>query len=1286
MKKIISLIILVSMLLSQAQVFAVYRYKPIKKKYEIKVDFGEKLTKQEEEGYQPLVGNNWQKFQQAVAELPEEIPVLDRFEVKGETCFYVSPDGSDSNDGSIEKPFRTIQRAVDVVGRESSKVKQTGVVIYVRQGEYILEEPISIEKQNCDMVDNAGLFITAYNNEKVTITTASCFRGSDMQLVKEENTSADIIGRMAPGMLGHMYYIDYDKIGIEKLTGFGNGVAASIPALYKNSDKLTLARYPNVGTDYVEKVIVPGQWDGDRVTWVPEDKKIFSWKGTSTISAEGQMNISWFQFRGVLDIDKIAQTLSSNGFISNNIGISTKLRNNTKVRSHLFYMNIFEELDMENEWCGDDEAKRIYYYPLNDELNDEDMFSINTRTVDYMINVSNAANVVFNGIEFSNGLSAVHVSNSKNVILQDCSFYKFSNNAIRFSNCKKSGSLGCVIEDVRSGVSIESSESNLPELVPHRNFIQDTYINKVTGACTNITGHGNIVSHNLFENFYGDGINMSNWGNENIYEYNEMRSGVLQGNEGQNIYFGGAVAMISNHARYNYIHDNQPPGEAQTSAGSICVDDMGEYIYFYKNISENQSTSAGSHSGDNQIFWANISIDCANACTNSANYGNQQNLLTKRVLTNDTAGELGRRYFKNGCYESDTWNTRYPDLRDRVDYYRDIQKRNDAGIYNWESDEAVFMKADTGCFYVDNISVNTKPSGPSNRGEQYLVTDIDMANVTDENIKAQNGTSYNVVSNEQWLKSIDLNTIEYFDKIGLVTKEKASHDYDDVIDVIYPRSSETLIEEEQLTIKWMERNDCNYYKTTLAYDEAMEDIAYTITSPTVGVNFELPKSEAVYYYRVEGYLSKKDVKGTPICSSPVYKVLFKSTYEPPNDGVLPYGTPVIDSKKDNVYDKSPVLNIGTSFTGKLDSKKANSGELRFAWDESYLYVFAEVNDTEVKSAGSTYIFETAPENPWKNDALELYIQEKKISLDAFGTKYYTHNDNFSDRILNSLPFSTAFTKKGKIIGWGTDYDKDKIPQGYIVPNADGYIVEMALPLSKVVDQIKNDVLIDFRIQNNDIQEWVSAEGAKVAYSYSDYLVLKLGGGPDIVDAMTKFVDLNKRMWYKDSINYLFAQRYVNGVGEDIFAPDLPISRAMFISILGRFSGDVDITKNADVWYNPYLKWALTNEFFAGTVIGEANINENITREEMAVIISNVAEYIGFELGTGSSYQFKDVDEISESAVKQVNLLNAVGIVEGFEDGTFRPKQNATRAEACKILYTFINLVETGDVFLSLNEY
>ena len=107
----------------------------------------------------------------------------------------------------------------------------------------------------------------------------------------------------------------------------------------------------------------------------------------------------------------------------------------------------------------------------------------------------------------------------------------------------------------------------------------------------------------------------------------------------------------------------------------------------------------------------------------------------------------------------------------------------------------------------------------------------------------------------------------------------------------------------------------------------------------------------------------------------------------------------------------------------------------------------------------------------------------------------------------------------------------------------------------------------------------------------------------------------------------------------------------------------DVKKND--WYFPYVSALGKAGIINGISDDYFGASENITREDICVIIArymNLAE-------NGAEGSFTDFNDISDYAVSAVKAMSEKGYINGYEDGTFRPKNPATRAETAKILYS-----------------
>ncbi len=181
-----------------------------------------------------------------------------------------------------------------------------------------------------------------------------------------------------------------------------------------------------------------------------------------------------------------------------------------------------------------------------------------------------------------------------------------------------------------------------------------------------------------------------------------------------------------------------------------------------------------------------------------------------------------------------------------------------------------------------------------------------------------------------------------------------------------------------------------------------------------------------------------------------------------------------------------------------------------------------------------------------------------------------------------------------------------------------------------------------------------------------------------------FLDVGEDHWAAEYIFELAGQGIVNGVGGHRFAPSAPVTRAAFVTILGRLcradtsayaeSGFSDADMAA--WYGPYVAWAAG----AGLAQGDGGRfypDSAITREQMAVIISRFAAYAGIACegqGTGIE-RFADAGEISSWAAEGVVKAADLGIMTGKGSGVFDPKGTATRAELCAVAVRLVAMLE-----------
>lgn len=183
-------------------------------------------------------------------------------------------------------------------------------------------------------------------------------------------------------------------------------------------------------------------------------------------------------------------------------------------------------------------------------------------------------------------------------------------------------------------------------------------------------------------------------------------------------------------------------------------------------------------------------------------------------------------------------------------------------------------------------------------------------------------------------------------------------------------------------------------------------------------------------------------------------------------------------------------------------------------------------------------------------------------------------------------------------------------------------------------------------------------------------------------AALAFVDITNH-WAKADIEYLASLGIVNGKSEGAFCPDDLLTRAEFVKILAVAShedlsayggGGVFSDVTTDKWYNPYVNWANQKGVVKGITAETFEPNQNINRQDMAVMLYRYAGVMGITLSENSnSAQFADDGSIAGYAKEAVYIMRSMGIINGMGQNNFAPLNNATRAQACAIVHRFLLL-------------
>jgi len=183
-----------------------------------------------------------------------------------------------------------------------------------------------------------------------------------------------------------------------------------------------------------------------------------------------------------------------------------------------------------------------------------------------------------------------------------------------------------------------------------------------------------------------------------------------------------------------------------------------------------------------------------------------------------------------------------------------------------------------------------------------------------------------------------------------------------------------------------------------------------------------------------------------------------------------------------------------------------------------------------------------------------------------------------------------------------------------------------------------------------------------------------------------FVDVKSSDWFYRDVEYVVTNGLMLGTSTEpmLFSPNMALTRGMVVTVLYRIAGTPDVSGlpnpfddvDDGKWYTDAIKWATSNGIVSGYGDGKFGPEDNITREQLAVMIINYQKYSGKKPSdVYTEREFADNDDISRWAKNAVKKLTMQGIISGKPGNMFDPKGEATRAEFAAMLHRFLEEVK-----------
>lgn len=173
-----------------------------------------------------------------------------------------------------------------------------------------------------------------------------------------------------------------------------------------------------------------------------------------------------------------------------------------------------------------------------------------------------------------------------------------------------------------------------------------------------------------------------------------------------------------------------------------------------------------------------------------------------------------------------------------------------------------------------------------------------------------------------------------------------------------------------------------------------------------------------------------------------------------------------------------------------------------------------------------------------------------------------------------------------------------------------------------------------------------------------------------------FKDLQSSHWAYKNIMALTTNKVINGYTDGTFKPEGTITNGEFIKLvvmagLPEWIDIDDAESNMNHWAGKYVWIAERYGVIKTGSIGLNNIDNPITRIDMVRIISKADLLMkGNELATSKKVTFNDVLSLNNDDLLLLKHAVSKSLITGYTDGSFKPYNNMSRAEAATMIYRF----------------
>ncbi len=583
---------------------------------------------------------------------------------------YVSLDGSDSAEGTVDAPLATMAGARDKIralkAQGISPLK--GFVVYFRGGEYSNSAGTVFTAEDSG-TETAPVVYRSYPGEEVSFVGGVSINGSDFKPITEsirkriiDPAAADKIMTINLKELGfkqfekpylygtYSYYFGRDVDVSNFLQEGYEQPTAQAPEFYLGETPLTVAKYPNSGFLNVEKVINPG-WDVDgnfsdkknptapgtpfeiKVT----DSRMERYDQATQPILYGFFRYDWADASVPVSYNKKTGTIKSAW--SATYGIDPN--------KPVYFYNLLEEIDVPGEYYLETETGDLYIYPPFEMAGKSVRMSY---VKEPLFELKGANNLQFKdfGISVTRG-RAIEATDSYNNVFSDLDISYTGENAISITRGGNNIVKNSYIHEVNGGVILNGDVENLIDTknqVINNHFENYARIKKTYNGAISMYSVNDYAAYNEIHG--ADHLAIQFAGADNKIHYNHIYDVVNNSDDAGAIYGGQTwVTGRGLEIKYNYIHDIPVKPDMTYGNGAIYLDGGQCQVTMAGNVVDNTYRAFWVNGGWDCIVYNNIAIDTTSYFTTAAMaYTNSRDSYYAGI--------------RDPKYQTEVWNERFP--------------------------------------------------------------------------------------------------------------------------------------------------------------------------------------------------------------------------------------------------------------------------------------------------------------------------------------------------------------------------------------------------------------------------------------------------------------------------------------------------------------------------------------------------------------------------------------------------------------------------------------------------